>query len=347
MDAPTHAVPPADSTLFSADGENMVLLLGAPRSGTTWLAKILDSHPDVVYRHEPDTVLRNDALPYLCPREGVNEFRDSARQYLMQLTDVRTLKSAGSLPLFEKRFRSALNGRLRTSLIYALHAAGQISRGARWPRRVSIPDLMRKTLPVHPTLVLKSVGSRGRIRLFGEALPKSRIGFILRHPCGQVASTLHGMKTGRFERSETFKSVLVLEEARTFALTPAHFASLSPVQQCAWHWALLNQKALNDLGSLARDRVMLLRYEDACAEPMRWAKELVNFAGLAWNSQTAAFIQSSTNGGDNEKFYGTNRDPLAAANRWRNSLTESEQRQILEIAASVPVGQMFVETAAQ
>jgi LPS sulfotransferase NodH len=28
-----------------------ILILGAPRSGTTWLAKIIDSHPDVLYRH--------------------------------------------------------------------------------------------------------------------------------------------------------------------------------------------------------------------------------------------------------------------------------------------------------
>ena len=36
-----------------------ILILGAPRSGTTWLAKIIDSHPDVLYRHEPDAA---DAL---------------------------------------------------------------------------------------------------------------------------------------------------------------------------------------------------------------------------------------------------------------------------------------------
>ena len=34
-----------------------ILILGAPRSGTTWLAEIIDSHPDVLYRHEPDVTL--------------------------------------------------------------------------------------------------------------------------------------------------------------------------------------------------------------------------------------------------------------------------------------------------
>jgi hypothetical protein len=345
MHEPSSNVGPSPDFL-SSNGENLVLLLGAPRSGTTWLAKILDSHPDVLYRHEPDTVIRNDAIPYLCPREAVSNFRSQAREYLVRLVDVHTLKSAGSRPVFQKRFRSALSGRLHTGLIYALHAASRMPGRSRWSRRLSIPDLMRGPPAAKPTLVVKSVSSRGRIRLYGEALPASRIAFILRHPCGQVASTLHGIKTGKFERRESFKSVLVLEEAKKFALSPARFAALSPVQQCAWHWALLNQKALNDLASLEPSRAMVLRYEDACAEPVRWAQELLNFAGLDWNRQTAAYVQSSTSGGDNEEFYGTNRDPLSAANKWRNSLTDAEQRQILEIAASVPAGQMFVEMAA-
>ena len=34
-----------------------ILIVGAPRSGTTWLAKIFDSHPATLYRHEPDEIV--------------------------------------------------------------------------------------------------------------------------------------------------------------------------------------------------------------------------------------------------------------------------------------------------
>jgi hypothetical protein len=33
---------------------SVILVLGSPRAGTTWLAKIIDSHPNILYRHEPD-----------------------------------------------------------------------------------------------------------------------------------------------------------------------------------------------------------------------------------------------------------------------------------------------------
>ena len=31
-----------------------ILLVGLPRSGTTWVGKIFDSHPSTLYLHEPD-----------------------------------------------------------------------------------------------------------------------------------------------------------------------------------------------------------------------------------------------------------------------------------------------------
>src|SRR6185312_4530492 len=35
-----------------------ILIFGLPRSGTTWIGKLFDSHPDTLYRHEPDSVRR-------------------------------------------------------------------------------------------------------------------------------------------------------------------------------------------------------------------------------------------------------------------------------------------------
>jgi hypothetical protein len=44
------------------DCNGLLLLFGMPRSGTTWLAKIIDSHPDIIYRHEPDSREKIDIL---------------------------------------------------------------------------------------------------------------------------------------------------------------------------------------------------------------------------------------------------------------------------------------------
>src|SRR5580658_4388008 len=109
--------------LADIPSDRVVLLLGAPRSGTSWLAKIFDSHPDVLYRHEPDTVLRNWDLPWMCPRDEVGKHVDAARIYLRQLIETATLKTAGSQPMFRKRFESPAAHLARTAIIHALQAA--------------------------------------------------------------------------------------------------------------------------------------------------------------------------------------------------------------------------------
>ena len=343
MNAPTNAAASGAPTLAWPDGQNVVLLLGAPRSGTTWLAKIFDSHPRVLYRHEPDTVLRNDRIPFLCPRDQAGAYRDEARRYLTQLLDVRTLKSAGSLPLFRKDYYGQISWSLRAGVVYSLHAADTMARGSRWARRFPIPDLVSHSADMHP--VIKSVGSRGRALVWAQALPKSRIVFIMRHPCGQVASTLRGMKSGKFEHNETFRAVLVTEEAQTLGLTMARFSTFSPLEQCAWHWAIMNQKTLNDLSTLDGNRFKVVRYEDACTDPEGVSKELLAFSGLDWNEQTAAFVAKSTTGGDTNEFYGTSRNSLAAANKWRTTLSAEDQRRIRDIATRVPAGEMFASMA--
>ena len=43
----------------------LILLFGQPRSGTTWIGKIFDSHPDTLYRHEPDSGSALKSIPLI------------------------------------------------------------------------------------------------------------------------------------------------------------------------------------------------------------------------------------------------------------------------------------------
>ncbi|MGN6514342.1 MAG: sulfotransferase family protein [Rhizomicrobium sp.] len=319
-------------------GSNVLFLLGAPRSGTTWLAKIFDSHPDVLYRHEPDTVLRNQHLPVLCPRGEVDSYRREARQYLLRLLNVRTQKSAGSLPTFPKSYNGPVSRAVRTAYIYAPRVLERLT-GAKWPRQIAIPDLVQSS-ERQPIVVMKSVSARGRARLFAEALPASRIIFILRHPCGQVASLVTGISKGKLEGDTRLREILSTEEAGQYGLTSDIFDALPLLEKCAWHWAILNQKAMNDLAGL--DRVLTVRYEDLCRQPEEVARTMFGFARLPWSLQTQSFLQKSTTGSDTDDYFKTTRDSLAAADKWRHELSVDEQERVLDVARKVPVGILAV-----
>jgi Sulfotransferase family len=313
-------------TLADIPTERVVLLLGAPRSGTSWLAKIFDSHPDVLYRHEPDTVLRTWDLPWMCPRDQVRTHVEPARVYLRKLIDTATLKTAGSLPMFRKRFESTPARLTRTAIIHALQAADLIKASRGFTRHLRIPDFVDPAR--HPDLrvAVKSVSSRGRARLFAEALPGARIIFIVRDPWGQVASMQRGSALGKFEEGVPVAELLETEQAARYGLTAARFAGLPPVEQFAWNWAILNEKAIDDLGGL--DRVKILKYQDLCEHPMEQARVLLAFAGLPWDTQTETFLHRSTTYAGPDRYYAVFRNTAAALYRWRQDLTDDDQQRI-------------------
>jgi hypothetical protein len=218
---------------------------------------------------------------------------------------------------------------LRTGIIHALQAADLARVGRSYVRRVHIPDLV--DLDQHPDLriVIKSVSSRGRARLYAEALPDARIIFILRDPWGQVASMQRGSALGKFEDKVPVAELLETEQAARYGLTEARFAALPPVEQFAWNWAILNEKAIQDLGGL--ERVKLLKYHDLCEHPLEQAQALLAFAGLSWDPQTEAFLRRSTSYSGPDRYYAVFRNTAAALYRWRQDLSPDDQRRINDV----------------
>ena len=76
---------------------SLILVVGAPRSGTTWLAKIIDSHPDVLYRHEPDETLPGSASLTGTTLQGL----------LADWVADRGARSASKRPFFPKSWQPA------------------------------------------------------------------------------------------------------------------------------------------------------------------------------------------------------------------------------------------------
>ena len=90
--------------------------------------------------------------------------------------------------------------------------------------------------------------------------------FILRDPWGQVASMLRGAALGKFEEPDPGPGIA--HDRAGAALWPdaERFAALPKVEQFAWNWAILNEKAIDDLAGI--DGVKVLRYHALCDAPM-------------------------------------------------------------------------------
>jgi hypothetical protein len=320
--------------------ERLIFILGAPRSGTTWLAKIFDSHPDVLYRHEPDATIRDFSFPLQCEPADVAGHKEAARAYVQRLLDVRVPKTAGTWPVFPKGYYGAVTSRLRTAMVAALRTVNRAPVISERSKNIAIPDLfVPERYPALRT-VIKSVSSLGRAGLFAETLPGSRFVLIVRHPCGYIASTLRGEAHGKFSRRYPAHQVLGTSHAARYGLTEERFNALSRPEQLAWNWVINYEKAIGDLGTSAA-KVKLVRYEDLGSRPLEETKALFAFAGLPWSAQTEAFIGKSTSHQGPDFYYGVLKDTNQVVNRWRSELSPEDQRAIMAVVSQTTLADLF------
>ncbi|MEO3471570.1 sulfotransferase [Roseomonas sp. CAU 1739] len=319
--------------------ERTVFVLGGARSGTTWIAKILDSHPDVLYRHEPDIDLQDYSFPTLCETEEIPRYQATASRYLERLIDARSLRTAGGLPVFPKSFHGALAPALRRAFLLGLRAMEEVRPLRPFAGGVQIPDFVDIRRRPELRLVMKSVSALGRAGLFAAAMPRSRFVLILRHPCGQVASLLRGRALGKFEGSLGTGGSAMASTGRRYGLTPEILAALSPAEQHAWDWAIMNEFAMDQLRDAAHFKV--IRYEDFCADPEMQARELLHFAQLAPNPQTDQFVRDSTSYSGVDRYYQIFKNTNESAIRWKKELDADVQESIMRIVRQTRMGAMF------
>src|SRR5512140_3124684 len=147
-----------------SDYRTLTVVLGAPRSGTTWLSKIFDSHPDVVYRHEPDLVNIHEDVPHICPDGDEARHVAVPREHFRGLLDLRSLKTVGSRPLFAKSYEPTPVRYARVALLTGLRGLLPFVP-ARVVNQVPVPEFIPAARRKELHLVMKSVVSMGRAGL--------------------------------------------------------------------------------------------------------------------------------------------------------------------------------------
>ncbi len=265
-----------------------IILMGLPRSGTTWLGKIFDSHPDTFYSHEPDSAQPFRGVPLLLDADLAVEYRARLTQEVERLRSVRTTRVVGKLPLFSKSYSPYVPTWVRSRELLILKSVSRLFGDSKVPRHVcGSPGQASRW-------VWKSIESSGRLGALARSMPESRCIFLIRHPCGVAASILRGEESTKFSAGRSsedhgfFEQLAGTEPARSRGLTVKRFLAMSPVERVAWRWALLNEKTLEDLSGLSNCTVV--RYEDLCERPLDVSRRLFQFAELSWHDQTERFV---------------------------------------------------------
>jgi hypothetical protein len=313
------------------------LILGCQRSGTTWLAKIIDSHPDVLYRHEPDEALPAPpsvdaaALPALLTRWVAD----------------RGPRAVGIKPFFPKSWQPAWARPLRMAFATAIKVAGRLPSPISALGDVAIPDIGARSAP---RVAIKSIRWASDAAILACTMPASRTIFILRHPCGQVASVMRGNRQRRFDL-KTEGTDMPFDEAAALPFAASHgvddptFQALPDAAKYAWSWRAYNEPAYAALA--AEPNVHVVLYEALCARPEALARRIMAFAALDWTHQTEEFVARSTVHRGKAGYYAVFRNAVAAAEAWRKTMSDADQHAVRSVVAASPLTRFWPDLADQ
>ena len=309
-----------------------ILLFGMPRSGTTWIGKLFDAQRDTYYLHEPDSVQPNFDIPLLLSPEQSAE-SPLATQLPLWFANTSE-KVIASRPFFNKNYLSSVSWLLFLGSAYATKAAGKLGLN-----KLIKPLRMQ---PAGQRIVWKSIESLGRMAAIKRHIPAYSI-HILRHPCGHIASTLKGQDAGLFDGSlpvwedwDLYEKLLLQSGETRFTL--ADIKRMSKEERLAVRWGIMNDFALAQ-GQNDPDNMVLL-YRNLCKAPLETLQQCMAFCDLSVDSQTLSYLQQSTQGGDNS-YYGTQKDPLESAYKWKKQLSSEVQQRIRQMVMQFNAGKYY------
>lgn len=317
-----------------------LLILGSGRSGTTFLARLIDCSPEVLYRHEPDFTLVSQDIPFFPEQRDFVEYGEATSKYYRSLESEKSFKTSGQPPIFRKQYRSSATALVRKLLVYVSKI-----RNSKLVLGNSIPDLVADKHK--PRILIKSVNSVGRSGLFLESLEDLQTVHIVRHPCAVVASTLEGSKRGLMSTDVYIDSLFAIDNIDSFGYTRSAIERLSLEEQLAFQWMVTNEKAFID-SQKYDTRYYLLSYENLCLNLEQESRSLYDFYQLAWSEYTTQFI-SRLNGSDDKagEYFSVARHPTASLSKWKTSLRPEVQENIISLVRNSQVGDFACSSANQ
>lgn len=312
--------------------QKLVCIFSSPRSGSTWLAKILDSRPDVLYLHEPDIEDRGlDLLPFWFSGGPDADELARARAYLTRLIALRTVRTMGARPFFRKDYRpAAAEWRWRATV-----TAAKAAQNLGWTHSASLKDLITGGAP--QVTLLKMVSALGRASRLIPSMPAMQPILIIRNPLSYAASRLRGYHNGFMALPPSLATLADTQSGRELGLTPDLLEQSTAVERIAWDWLIANSEALKAVLSHGG---LVLSYDRLAQHPMEGARDLFAQIGFDFSRQTARFIEHAAN--RNGSYYSVFRSPTRSASQ--DAMSNTDRAVIQAIVCRGALGRMFFES---
>ena len=179
----------------------IIFITSFARSGSSWFGSFFNSHPDVIYRHEPLGRLHGKLGDKILPLfKNGHLFRQTDRKALIN-TLTQAHYESDRPPFFRKRYE-----KINPVLKY-------IAWGL--TTKLSCLDpvytkIMSPTFTSGSYLVLKETGWSVQLPTIIKGLKPDTVFFLSRYPCGVVASFLNGYRSNMIQAPKRDGTIIML-----------------------------------------------------------------------------------------------------------------------------------------
>lgn len=294
-----------------SNGAGPVLVVGIPRSGTTWTGNTLSRAAGLPLIHEPDN--EKEYLSALLAKRGLGRFP--------------ALRPGDPAPLYERVWRSAFVGLSADTATRRWRAAGRLwsgveavhreravlghpSRRARTAMAVAGPI---PTVQSSAAAVVKSVHVPLSLDWLTDRFPTVRVVVVLRHPAN-VLSSWREMRLPDQDRALDRQPAV----RRTY-LTPWHVSppstNATPLFRAAWQVCLLTAVLLDAVSR--RPEWSVVYHEELCVDPVRRFTALAGGLGMPGSDEVERYLRESDRPGTG---FTVERRADEQSDRWRTRL---------------------------
>lgn len=305
-------------------------IFGTGRSGSTWLGAMVSSHPEVAYRFEPFHRLSktNSAIAIALEqiRSSDFSFQDLNSLYQALLPASPELEKP---PFFAKSYS--------TNLPLGRGFTWSLARKNDWGKKL----FSRLYTPKgNPTLIFKEVALVDVMSKLLE-LNQVPIVYLLRHPCGVVASTLKGQKETLMPsgRRSVLQNLLTKHQPHLAEKYQDRLAQMHVCEQEALLWLMDVERSVRLCQ--AHQNALVVVYERLVEQPLETLEKIFTHFGLSMNPQSIKFIEQSTHSSLKSKiqageiginkYFSVYRNSQSCRDRWKQDLSGEDIERVMNI----------------
>lgn len=316
------------------DISQLIIVIGFPRSGTTWFSNLINSHPDTIYRHEvfgrQYSSFGEELFRKLRYDGGLSEDDYQSAVRVLCKAFVATDKP----PFFRKRFRPRTPANLQKLVWLAAQASSAFAPIYTF---LFTPSIRSKA-----ALVIKETRSSIDLGSMIKGVRADKLIVLIRHPYAVIASHIVGHRRGTLQltdaafRRSWLKNHGECAYVRRLGIPEEAFAVLGEAEFLAIWWRVQNENYLEMRDTCDDSRVIL--YDEFLQDPVRNTEVLLQFLKLDFDGQVRLFISESTSSNmgsgvlrrdASTEYYSVYRGKEFDPHKWRTVLT-SEQREAID-----------------